>query len=106
MQDDLLHANLTVRETLHYAAFLRIPEEVPTEEKLRTVESVIQSLGLSRCQNTIIGENTCRLYLRACMQWNFANSDRMNPGIALIGFALWISFHKDIVRRCTMVVML
>mmetsp|Transcript_39200 Transcript_39200/g.92898 ORF Transcript_39200/g.92898 Transcript_39200/m.92898 type:complete len:734 (+) Transcript_39200:104-2305(+) len=55
LQDDLLYADLTVYETLFFAALLRLPRTMSREEKRERVESVIQTLGLERCKNTIIG---------------------------------------------------
>ncbi|CAG9464710.1 unnamed protein product [Pedinophyceae sp. YPF-701] len=54
-QDDLLFDSLTVYETLHYAARLRLPRDMSNDEKELRVETVIQALGLDRCRNTIIG---------------------------------------------------
>ncbi|GFX96113.1 ABC transporter G family member 22 [Trichonephila clavipes] len=38
-----------------YAALLRLPENMPKAEKMRSVENIIDILGLRSCQNTIIG---------------------------------------------------
>ena len=57
MQQDVLIPTLTVRETLHYAAELRLPPPTTTEERKRVVEDVILELGLKECANTRIGNN-------------------------------------------------
>eukprot|EP00951_Prasinocladus_malaysianus_P002985 scaffold21359_cov37-Prasinocladus_malaysianus.AAC.1 len=54
-QDDLLFEALTVWETLWFTAKLRLPGEMPDDERARRVESVVQTLGLGRCKGTIIG---------------------------------------------------
>eukprot|EP00210_Caulerpa_lentillifera_P007346 g7022.t1 len=41
LQDDLLYPNLTVYETLYYAALLRLPKSMTKAEKLERVEAVI-----------------------------------------------------------------
>lgn len=55
MQDDLLHEALTVRETLYYAAMLRLPRDMPRSAKLERIDAVLKTLGLVSCQNTIVG---------------------------------------------------
>ena len=59
-QEDLMYQNLTVRETLTYAALLRLPKTVSRADKLKKVENIIQSLGLATCQDTIIGDSEKR----------------------------------------------
>lgn len=54
-QDDVLYAHLTVKETLVYAALLRLPREFTKQEKIQRAEDVITELGLEKCKNTIIG---------------------------------------------------
>ena len=55
-QDDIgLLPALTVRETLRYAARLRLPSWMPTEEKIRRAEEVLLKLGLKDCADTLIG---------------------------------------------------
>ncbi|CAL9096005.1 unnamed protein product [Musa acuminata var. zebrina] len=54
-QDDVLFAHLTVRETLTYAALLRLPRTMTREQKEDRAMNAIYELGLERCQNTIIG---------------------------------------------------
>lgn len=56
-QDDLLYTNLTVYETLYYAALLRLPKFMTRAEKIGRVEAVVYALGLEKCRNTLIGKN-------------------------------------------------
>ncbi|KAI4374438.1 hypothetical protein MLD38_012432 [Melastoma candidum] len=54
-QDDNLIGTLTVRETISYSARLRLPDEMPWEEKRVLVESTISEMGLQDCADTVIG---------------------------------------------------
>ncbi|KAK5994194.1 putative ABC transporter ATP-binding protein/permease [Cladobotryum mycophilum] len=53
--DDALLANLTVRETLRYAAALRLPQYMSSEEKCQRAEEIILRMGLKDCANNLIG---------------------------------------------------
>lgn len=59
-QDDLLFAELTVYETLYYAAMLRLPRDWSAEDKVARVELVLSGLGLDKCRDTIIGNQMQR----------------------------------------------
>ncbi|KXZ52591.1 hypothetical protein GPECTOR_9g636 [Gonium pectorale] len=59
-QDDLLYAELTVYETLYFAALLRLPRSWSRADKLARVEMVVAGLGLERCRDTIIGSAMMR----------------------------------------------
>ncbi|VFQ74141.1 unnamed protein product [Cuscuta campestris] len=59
-QDDILFPHLTVKETLTYAAHLRLPKTLTREEKERRAMDVIHELGLERCQDTMIGGSFVR----------------------------------------------
>ncbi|XP_022936361.1 ABC transporter G family member 25-like [Cucurbita moschata] len=54
-QDDVLYPHLTVRETLIFCSLLRLPLSLSKQDKVAVAESVIVELGLTKCQNTIIG---------------------------------------------------
>ncbi|VFR03486.1 unnamed protein product [Cuscuta campestris] len=54
-QDDVLYPHLTVKETLTYAALLRLPENLTKAEKTEQAELVMVELGLTRCRNSVIG---------------------------------------------------
>lgn len=58
MQQDVLIPTLTVRETLRYAANLRLPPSVSAEERRLVVEEVIVELGLKEAADTRIGNDT------------------------------------------------
>ncbi|XP_060198514.1 ABC transporter G family member 22-like isoform X1 [Lycium barbarum] len=55
LQDDVVFPHLTVKETLIYAALLRLPNTLSKEQKKERAIRVINELGLERCQDTIIG---------------------------------------------------
>jgi len=57
MQDDVLLPTLTVRETLQYAADLRLPSIPTQEERKAVVENTILELGLKECADTKIGSS-------------------------------------------------
>ncbi|KAJ3488823.1 hypothetical protein NLG97_g6123 [Lecanicillium saksenae] len=60
MQQDILLPTLTVRETLRYAADLRLPSATKREDRWRIVEDVIRELGLKECADTRIGNSQHR----------------------------------------------
>ncbi|CAH2064318.1 unnamed protein product [Thlaspi arvense] len=59
-QDDVLFPHLTVKETLTYTALLRLPKTLTKQQKEQRAVSVIQELGLERCQDTMIGGSFVR----------------------------------------------
>ncbi|KAF7554941.1 hypothetical protein G7Z17_g2558 [Cylindrodendrum hubeiense] len=58
-QQDILLPSLTVRETLRYAADLRLPLSI-ARERHAIVEDVIAELGLQKCADTRIGNSQNR----------------------------------------------
>lgn len=59
-QDDILYPHLTVRETLVFCSLLRLPRTLSTKEKTSIAEAVMAELGLTKCENTIIGNSFIR----------------------------------------------
>jgi ABC-type multidrug transport system ATPase subunit len=57
IQQDILLHTLTVRETLMYAAQLRLPSSVSQEERKKLVEEVILELSLKDAADTRIGNH-------------------------------------------------
>jgi ABC-type multidrug transport system ATPase subunit len=53
-QDDIVHAQLTVRQALRFAAELRFPRDVPAAEREHRVDEVMQELGLTERANLTI----------------------------------------------------
>ncbi|EIW69228.1 hypothetical protein TREMEDRAFT_31078 [Tremella mesenterica DSM 1558] len=55
-QDDDWHLpSLTVRETLRYAAILRLPNKMPKKQKIARAETVLLMLGLKDCADLPVG---------------------------------------------------
>jgi len=55
LQDDVLYAHLTVRETLLLAAHFFLSAAISTEDKEAVVKSIIKELGLVKVTNSLIG---------------------------------------------------
>ena len=55
-QEDIFYTQMTVKETLLFAARLRLPARVPLAEKERRVDELIEKLALGKAANTIIGD--------------------------------------------------
>lgn len=53
--DDALLPSLTVRETLRFAAGLRLPSFMSKEEKHRRAEEVLLKMGLKDCADNLVG---------------------------------------------------
>ncbi|XP_012857705.1 PREDICTED: ABC transporter G family member 15 [Erythranthe guttata] len=54
-QEDIFLGTLTVRETINYSAFLRLPSSTSKHEINETVESTITEMGLEECADHLIG---------------------------------------------------
>ncbi|XP_061968642.1 ABC transporter G family member 26 [Populus nigra] len=54
-QDDVLLPQLTVEETLVFAAFLRLPGNMSRQQKYARVEMIIKELGIERCRHSRVG---------------------------------------------------
>ena len=55
-QSDVLLPSLTVRETLLYAASLRLPPSTTSQQRSQLVEEIILELGLKECAGTRVGD--------------------------------------------------
>ena len=91
MQQDILLPTLTVRETLQYAAELRLPPATTREERQNIVEEVILELGLKECANTRIGNNV----YKGCSggekrRTSLAVQMLSNPSVCFVGATLSI----------------
>ena len=49
-------STLTVQEAVNFHAQMRLPREMPMEEKLRRAKDVVQRLGLAALSNNIVGD--------------------------------------------------
>ncbi|RHZ83218.1 hypothetical protein Glove_99g58 [Diversispora epigaea] len=59
-QEDIMLRELTIREILVHSALMRLPTEMPREEKKRKVVEVIKFLELSHVMDTAIGDEESR----------------------------------------------
>ena len=59
-QDDLLLPALTVRETVEFAAKLRMPQALGHDARQARVESTLEQLGLLGCADVLIGSEKQR----------------------------------------------
>jgi ABC-type multidrug transport system ATPase subunit len=55
--DDALLASLTVRETLRFAAGLRLPKWMSKEQKRERAEQILLKMGLKDCADNLIGND-------------------------------------------------
>ncbi|KAJ4992514.1 ABC transporter [Stagonosporopsis vannaccii] len=55
--DDALLASLTVRETLRYAAGLRLPKWMSRQQKMQKAEEILLKMGLKDCADNLIGND-------------------------------------------------
>ncbi len=59
---------LTVYQSLYYAAELRLSEKLSAEVKKERVVKIMAMLGLDAVKDTIVGEY-CDTYLCLCLIW-------------------------------------
>ena len=59
-QHDLLFSELTVHETLHFAAQLRLPASATSEERAARVDAVVATLGLQAVLHSRVGGDLVR----------------------------------------------
>jgi len=55
IQDDLYFQSLTVRETLQFAASLKLPRSLSKQERHDRVTEIVEELDLQKCADTVIG---------------------------------------------------
>ena len=55
--DNALLPSLTVRETLYFAARLRLPSSMSKEDKARRADEVLLKMGLRDCADTLVGND-------------------------------------------------
>ncbi|CAL5200833.1 unnamed protein product [Lathyrus oleraceus] len=59
-QDDVLYPHLTVTETLVFTALLRLPNTLTKQAKVALAKNVIDQLGLTKCEDSIVGNTHLR----------------------------------------------
>ena len=55
-QDDIVHAELSVRETMDYAAALRLRRDLASSERREIVERILRELELQEHQNKLVSQ--------------------------------------------------
>lgn len=60
MQDNVHIGLLTVKETITYAAELRLDENMKSEDKANRVQTILNMLGLNEVGDTLIGNENIR----------------------------------------------
>eukprot|EP01127_Copromyxa_protea_P014946 TRINITY_DN4237_c0_g1_i3.p1 TRINITY_DN4237_c0_g1~~TRINITY_DN4237_c0_g1_i3.p1 ORF type:complete len:838 (-),score=147.93 TRINITY_DN4237_c0_g1_i3:23-2536(-) len=56
MQTDMFYKDLSVKDTLLYAALLRLPQELSIDEVLARVEIVMREVALEKIADTLVGD--------------------------------------------------
>ncbi|XP_046351559.2 ABC transporter G family member 22-like [Haliotis rufescens] len=55
MQEDVFLCNLTLRETLYFAAMVQLPEKMSYQEKMSCLQDILDALDLNACKDTRMG---------------------------------------------------
>lgn len=55
LQEDIFFPSLTLRETLQFAASIRLPDTLSHDQKMSRLDDIVSSLELSRCLDTLMG---------------------------------------------------
>ncbi|CAK8691387.1 unnamed protein product [Clavelina lepadiformis] len=117
LQQDIFFPNLTLQQTLEFAAELRLPESMPTACKKEIVAQLIEQLDMEKCTKTIIGDNMNRgLSGGEKKRANIANELLTDPAVLLLdeptsgldsstAYALTISLKKYAVQSGKTVMM-
>uniref|UniRef100_F6SUP0 ABC transporter domain-containing protein n=1 Tax=Ciona intestinalis TaxID=7719 RepID=F6SUP0_CIOIN len=117
LQQDIFFPNLTLQQTLMFAAQLRLPESLTTHDKKEIVEGLIDQLDMRKCTKTIIGDNMNRgLSGGEKKRANIANELLTDPAVLLLdeptsgldsstAFALTLSLKKYAVQSGKTVMM-
>ena len=59
-QEDIVYADLTVRENLLYSGRLKLPAGTTEDEIAELADETMAALGLSRIANSLVGDARCR----------------------------------------------
>lgn len=84
MQDDVFFSKLTVKETLHFTASIRVPH-LSRQRRDQIVHSIMRKLRLLKCQHTIIGDQQFEKGISGGerKRLNIANELLHNPSLLL-----------------------
>ncbi|GAM29228.1 hypothetical protein SAMD00019534_124040 [Acytostelium subglobosum LB1] len=75
-QQDVLSANLTVKEAIYFSALCRLPDSFLNEDKIKLVDDILKVLSLTKLANVKIGPNPT-------MGISLANRKKVSIGIEL-----------------------
>eukprot|EP00456_Euglypha_rotunda_P056406 TRINITY_DN46359_c0_g1_i1.p1 TRINITY_DN46359_c0_g1~~TRINITY_DN46359_c0_g1_i1.p1 ORF type:complete len:209 (+),score=31.41 TRINITY_DN46359_c0_g1_i1:143-769(+) len=78
-QDDIILDTMTVREAITMSALLRLPTEMPQDQKLDRVSKVISLLRLEKCAESVVGSQLVK---------GISGGERRRVSIAKIGRAV------------------
>ncbi|KAK5579863.1 hypothetical protein RB653_009551 [Dictyostelium firmibasis] len=75
-QQDILSANLTIREAIEFSSNCRLPSSFPEKDRVKLIDEILTVLSLSKIQNSTIGPNPT-------MGISLANRKKVSIGIEL-----------------------
>ncbi|KAM9956063.1 hypothetical protein ACTFIW_005917 [Dictyostelium discoideum] len=75
-QQDILSANLTVREAIEFSANCRLPSSYLQKDRVKLIDEILSVLSLTKMQNTTIGPNPT-------LGISLANRKKVSIGIEL-----------------------
>ncbi|XP_060678259.1 uncharacterized protein LOC132808835 isoform X2 [Hemiscyllium ocellatum] len=116
MQQDIFFANLTLRDTLMYQAHLKLPSTMKQHEKEKIVTSLVEELDITKCYNTIIGDDFKRgLSGGERKRANIACELLSDPAVMLLdeptsgldsstAYSLCCTLRRYVLRHCKTVV--
>ncbi|KAL3885005.1 hypothetical protein ACJMK2_025104 [Sinanodonta woodiana] len=56
LQEDIFFASLTLKETLYFTSMIRLPESIPTADKLQQIDDLAEVLDVKKCLDTRMGD--------------------------------------------------
>ncbi|XP_072420847.1 uncharacterized protein [Chiloscyllium punctatum] len=116
MQQDIFFANLTLKDTLMYQAHLKLPSTMKQHEKEKIVTSLVEELDITKCYNTIIGDDFKRgLSGGERKRANIACELLSDPAVMLLdeptsgldsstAYSLCCTLRRYVLRHCKTVV--
>jgi ABC-type multidrug transport system ATPase subunit len=74
LQDDLHLATLTVRETLYYAAWVKLPEGTSEVAREKRVDFLLKMMGLEHVHDSPVGDAMQKVCLVLCLSGSLSRS--------------------------------